>query len=177
MKFIIKKIFPTGTSLLLITVISAFLFLVIIGLIPSQVSLANMDKKIQRLKVQMEEHKRLQSVYEMIKQDASKHPKILPFPAKSSLSREKLNTIMPTFTEIAKMADLEILSMTPDLKSLGEESRYVSVNVSLRGEFFNFRKLLIALGELPYLEKIEDIHIQQDRDAMEFKIKVWINLS
>jgi hypothetical protein len=44
----------------------------------------------------------------------------------------------------------------------------------LKGEFANFRKMLIELGALPYLDRIEEIRIQQNPDAMEFRIKIWI---
>jgi len=34
--------------------------------------------------------------------------------------------------------------------------------------------MLIELGSVPYLDKIEEVNIQQNTDSMEFKMKVWI---
>jgi hypothetical protein len=47
----------------------------------------------------------------------------------------------------------------------------------VRGDFLNFRKLLIGLGEVAYVERIEEIQIQQNPDALEFKMKVWVAIS
>ena len=47
-------------------------------------------------------------------------------------------------------------------------------SVVLKGEFVNLRKLLIGLGSVPYLDKIEEINIQQQPYSMEFRMKIWI---
>jgi hypothetical protein len=46
----------------------------------------------------------------------------------------------------------------------------------LKGEFADFRKMLIELGAVPYLDKIEEISYTQGTESMEFKMKVWIAL-
>jgi hypothetical protein len=53
---------------------------------------------------------------------------------------------------------------------------FLLYNAVLEGEFANFRKMLIELGALPYLDRIEEIRIQQNPDSMEFRIKIWIAL-
>jgi hypothetical protein len=47
----------------------------------------------------------------------------------------------------------------------------------IRGDFMSFRKFLIGVGELPYLERFEEIEIQQDPGFMEFRMKIWLALS
>jgi hypothetical protein len=45
----------------------------------------------------------------------------------------------------------------------------------LKGEFANFRKMLIGLGAVPYLDRIEEINIQQQPySSMEFRMKIRI---
>jgi hypothetical protein len=34
--------------------------------------------------------------------------------------------------------------------------------------------MLIGLGSVPYLDRIEEINIQQYPDSMEFRMKIWI---
>jgi hypothetical protein len=48
------------------------------------------------------------------------------------------------------------------------------VNVLLRGDFINFRKFLINLGGIPYVQQIEEVAIQQKLDSKEFRLKVWV---
>jgi hypothetical protein len=88
-----------------------------------------------------------------------------------------MDAISATFREIAKKANIDIVSASPDLNFLGSESRFLPINAIIRGDYFNFRKFLIGLGEVPYLERIEEIQIQQNEDTMEFKIKVWLAVS
>jgi hypothetical protein len=44
----------------------------------------------------------------------------------------------------------------------------------VRGEFADFRNLLIELGKVPYLEKIEEISVRQLPDTMELKAEIWL---
>jgi len=60
--------------------------------------------------------------------------------------------------------------MTGDSKSL-------LYNATVKGEFANFRRLLIGLGAVPFIDQIEEISIKQGRDNMEFKLKIWIALA
>jgi hypothetical protein len=68
------------------------------------------------------------------------------------------------------------ISLTPDLTTLAESSTFLLHNAVLKGEFDNFRKMLIGLGAVPYLDRIEEIRIQQNPDSMEFRMKIWIAL-
>ena len=36
-------------------------------------------------------------------------------------------------------------------------SQYLLYNATIKGEFANFRKLLVGLGDLPYMDQIEEI--------------------
>jgi hypothetical protein len=67
-----------------------------------------------------------------------------------------------------------MVSNTPDLNSSGGSPSSLLYNVVLKGEFANFRKILIGLGSVPYLDRIEEINIQQYPSYMEFKMKIWI---
>jgi hypothetical protein len=72
---------------------------------------------------------------------------------------------------------MDPLSVTPDVSALAGQQRYLLVDSVVRGEFADFRRYLTGLGQLPYLERIETIEIQQNPDVMEFKMKIWLALS
>jgi hypothetical protein len=55
-------------------------------------------------------------------------------------------------------------------------SKFLLNNAVVKGEFINFRKMLIALTAIPYLDRIEEISISQHSDSMEFRIKIWLAL-
>jgi hypothetical protein len=75
---------------------------------------------------------------------------------------------------IADKAGLTMVSLKPDLSTLAGSSTSLLSNVVLKGEFANFRKMLIGLGDVPYLDRIEEISIQQYPDYLEFRMKIWI---
>jgi hypothetical protein len=78
---------------------------------------------------------------------------------------------------MAKKAGMDVISISPDINSLSDNSNFLIVNAVISGDFFNFRKLLINLGEVPYSERVEEIQIQQNQDIMEFKMKIRLALA
>ncbi|MGA3206921.1 MAG: hypothetical protein ABSE05_03750, partial [Syntrophales bacterium] len=76
-----------------------------------------------------------------------------------------------------RKARIDMVSAFPDLYTLGGEQKFLLVNATLKGDFLNFRKFLIGLGGVPCLEGIEEIHIQQNEDGMEFKMKIWLAIA
>jgi len=57
---------------------------------------------------------------------------------------------------------------------LTEKPPYLLQHAVVRGEFADFRNLLIELGKVPYLEKIEEISVRQLPDTMELKAEIWL---
>jgi len=169
---------PRRTIIYALICLSGILFVVLAGVVPKQFSLARLDQKIKSIQFQIEEQKRLYPIYQDLqKKTQAGGSKILPLPVRSAFLRTQLDTIPMTFREIARKANLDMVSASPDLNSLSGESKLLLVNAVIRGNFFNFRKFLIGLGEVPYLERIEEIQIQQNEDTMEFKMKIWIVLA
>jgi hypothetical protein len=48
------------------------------------------------------------------------------------------------------------------------------VNLILKGNFLSFRKFLINLGGIAYVDHIEEIVIQGKTDAKEYRLKLWV---
>jgi hypothetical protein len=106
----------------------------------------------------------------------SKNLLILPNPEKKTIPRGEAGKFQDDIRTIAGRAGLMTLALTPDLSILAGSSTSLSHNVVLKGEFANFRKMLIGLGAVPYLDRIEEISILQNSDSMEFRMKIWIAL-
>lgn len=158
--------------------LSGILFFIYVGIVPAHKSIVGLNRKIEDAQLQVDIQETLLPIYKLLKEDfmIDDH-KELPFPVKAGLPREQTDEIFTVFREIARKCNMEALSIVPDLNYLQKNSRFLLVNTIVRGDFFSLRKLMIALGELPYLEHIETIDIQQDKDAKEFKMNIWIDLS
>lgn len=174
----IYAIIPKRSLVYLLICLSGVLILFVAGIIPEYFSSVRLDQQIKNIQFQIEEQKILHPVYHTLQNKThTKDVRILPFPKKTPLSRAQVDAVPVKFSEIAKRANIDIVSASPDLNFLGSESKFFPINAIIRGDFFNFRKFLIGLGEVPYMERIEEIHIQQNEDTMEFKMKVWLIVS
>ena len=173
----IYAIIPRRSLLYSLICLSGVLLIVFAGIVPNQFSLTRLDQKIKSIQFQIEEQKSLYPIYKVLqKKSKTRDAKVLPAPERIPLLRTQLDTIPSTFRQIAKNANIDTVSVSPNLNSLGNDSRFILVDTVVRCDFLNFRKLLIGLGEIPYLESIEEIQIQQNEDTMEFKMKIWLAL-
>lgn len=169
---------PRRTVVLHLSCWGGLLFFVLAVIYPVQRYSAGLDRKIKDIRFQVEEQKNLQPIYQSLK--AKSHAgtgRVLPTPEKNRLSRDLIAMVAPTLRKIAADANMDPLSVTPDVNALAGQQRYLLVDSVVRGELFDFRRYLIGLGQLPYLERIEAIEIQQNPDVMEFKMKIRLALS
>ena len=172
------KLISKRQMIIYLSVLGGLALLVAGGIIPLQRYAAGLDRQIKDVRFQLEEQKNLQPIYQVLKAKSQTGTgRVLPTPAKSRLSRDRIAMVSPTLRKIAADANLDPLSVTPDVSMLAARPGYLLVHSVVRGEFHDFRKYLIGLGALPYLERIEEIEIQQNPDVMEFKMKIWFALS
>jgi hypothetical protein len=171
----IYAIIPKRSIVILFACISGVLLIVLAGIVPQMISVTRLDNKIAYIQFQIEEQKRLHPYYEMLRAGLqSERQQVLPFPARSPLSRTKIDTVPSIIREEARKAHIDMVSASPDLSNLGGEQRFLLVNTTLKGDFLNFRKFLVGLGGVPCLEGIEEILMQQNEDSMEFRMKIWL---
>ncbi len=148
---------------------------ILIGIFPLYEYNTYSTNEIKKMEYQIEAQKELGPIYlTLLKTTENKNPRVLPNPPKTTIPRTELGKFQNALKTIAQKSGLRIVSSTPDLSTLTSSSRFLLDNAVLKGEFANFRKLLIELGALPYLNRIEEISIQQNPDSMEFRIKIWI---
>lgn len=157
-------------------VITASFFFV--AVYPSMKSLDVLDARINAARTRVESQKALLPVYQKyVKREKAYIPEKLPFPERKKLPRNRIGTLAAEFTKMAKKFDFEVIAVKPIMRSLAGKSTSVVVDMHLKGGFLNFRKLLIELGNIEYMETIEEIEIKQDGETREFKMKIWLSVS
>ena len=150
---------------------------VLVGIFPLYLNTSNQAGEIKKIEYQIEEQKGLGPVYlNMQKAMEGKGLQVLPNPKKTTISNEEAAKFQNVFRTIAGQSGLMTISLTPDLSTMAGSSKFLLNNAVVKGEFANFRKMLIALATIPYLDRIEEIRIQQRSDSMEFRIKIWLAL-
>ena len=149
----------------------------LVGIFPLYRYSSNQAGEIKKVEQQIKEQKELGPVY-LSMQKAMEHKdlQVLPNPKKTTISREEAAKFQNVFRTIAGKSGLMTISLTPDSSTMAGSSKSLLHNAVVKGEFANFRKMLIALTAIPYLDRIEEIRIQQNFDSMEFRIKFWLAL-
>jgi hypothetical protein len=166
-----------STMKYLILCIGTIVVFVLVGLYPMYRYNIYLAGEITNIKDQIEELKEMGPVYlKLQKAMESKDSQILPNPKKTTITREEAAKFPNVFRNIAGKSGLVAISVTPDSSNTAGSSNFVLNNAVLKGNFTNFRKMLIALSAIPYLDKIEDISISQRADSMEYKIQIWLAL-
>jgi hypothetical protein len=156
--------------LLSIFVLCIILFAVII---PYMNSLNRLDEKIQNARFELEEQRTMTTLYQpMSSHEGKPNQRLLPLPQKNKLSRKDQDQLISILKATAGKCHLDIVSVSPDLSTVTDNAGFIIVNTVFKGDFFMLRRFLIGIGEIYYLEKIEEIHVQQQPDKMEFSLKL-----
>lgn len=151
------------------------LIFIFAGILPAAGELAELDRQAAAARLRLEEQRTLEPFYQTLKKgEAKKESEILPLPQRGKLPQAQIHTLPANFGMVARKSGMSLVSANLNLKALTGDAQFLSVNVVLRGSFADFRKFLIALGELPYLERIEEIAIQEKPDAREYRLILWV---
>lgn len=148
-----------------------------LGVYPSKKSLDSLDVEIAKLEASIEEQKVLFPVYQsLLEQIRTKDP-AKPSILRSGLHIDRIDEIPSIIAELTRKSNLELISAAPDVKSVGEATKTISVFITVRGGFFDFRKFLMALESLPSMEHTEEIQVQEASGGKEYRLKVWVTIS
>lgn len=154
---------------------AAVLLLVLFGLRPLQASIQRLDEETAALKARLAQQRELAPLSRdfttHLTQDAGNR---LPAPDKAGLSLEQVVGIPLQFQQLARECGLETISVAPEVKSFTKDRKFMPVNLILKGSFLKLRKFLFGLENLPCLEHIEEIQIQETGGSQEFRLKAWV---
>ncbi len=172
---------PQQSVIYLLICLSGVIIFIALGILPTQRTLSELNGKIAETKVRIEEQKTLVSIYQTLKQRAQKKEtqkqgaRTLFLPVKAAPERVEMERLTATVEGISRRANLQMISLAPALSSLGGDSKTMAVEMVVRGEFHSFRRILIGLGELPYIDHVEEMQFQQNQDGTELRVKFWVN--
>jgi Tfp pilus assembly protein PilO len=145
------------------------------GIIPASRTLAELDTQTASVRYRLEEQKILVPYQQMLKDSGDKKDSgFLPMPDRGKLPQGQIDAIPLNLGNAAKTSGMSLVSAVPNLKAMTGDASSLPVNVVLRGSFADFRKFLIAIGGLPYVEHVEEIEIQGKPDAREYRLTLWV---
>jgi len=159
----------------LIIYIGVLFTFVVFVIYPYHMSLADADSEIEITKGRIEEQRLLFPIFEdLLKKARYKKPGGLTLPKKKKLARGEIDRGSSILQEIAQRSHLIISGIMPDVDSLIGGSEYLKMTIVMKGELFDLRNFLVLLGEVSYLEHIEQIQIRPVQETKEIRLKVWM---
>jgi hypothetical protein len=177
MKLNIGEIFPRRNIIFFSICAAGILIFIFLVILPYQGALAKSDRKIQDLKLRIDDQRNYSGLYQFLTKSAQqKDGLVLPVPVKAKLVRADVDKVPVLMRAIARKARLNVQSIVPDVKALTPDARHLSVTAVVTGRLSGFRGFLAGLGEMPYLEQIEEIQIRRIPDSKEFRVKMWLAL-
>jgi hypothetical protein len=171
----IKK-FPQRSINYFLFCLSGVLLFVFGGIAPAYWNHMDLIQKIKDEKRMIEESGMLQPLSGSLQDVYGSAPPSLMVPPRVALKRSEIERIDTLFRDMADQSGMKVVSIMPDLVS-GGDSHVLLVDVSLKGDFDHFRTVLKKLGELPYVDHIEEFAIQRSGNARALDITMQISLA
>lgn len=141
-----------------LTGIAAFF---LVGIYPNMQSMDELGAEAAVLSQKVQAQEVLYPIYrQLIKEVQQPIPSELVLPEPDALSQKDFNQINRLFYQLARQCDVDFISAVPDAKSYFEDAGHLTMHVSFKGDFFNFRKLLSDLCTKPYLVAIDQMRIE-----------------
>ncbi|MEW6673275.1 MAG: hypothetical protein AB1427_16360 [Thermodesulfobacteriota bacterium] len=151
------------------------LIIILLMVYPDYRTLSALDKDIKQLNVKIETQKLLLPLFQkMLTEIDLKLPEGVTLPKEEKLTQEKTEGIVSVFHDLAGKSGLKVVEASPDVESTLNGSGFLLMNIVVKGDFFKLRDFLMALGNLPYLEKIEQVKLQNIEEGKEVRLKIWL---
>jgi hypothetical protein len=169
------SILPTQSLIYFLICGVGVLVFVLLIIIPTQKTSAELDQEIEKVGNRIEEQRILKPVFEsLLKRAKKKNPTELPATKKVKLDRADISKVSESLQEMTFRHGLKIQDLKTDVSSIIGKGGYMLMRLKLTGDFMSFRDFLVDLGTIPSLELIEDIQIRAIEGSREYKIKVWM---
>jgi cell division protein FtsL len=169
----INSILPTQSLIYFLICGAGILVFVLLIIIPTQQTSAELDRDIEKLNARIDEQRILKPVFDkLLKQVKKKGRTKLPATKKVKLARGEINKISERLLEIARRYDLQLHDIQTDVNALENNAGYLLIRIHATGDFKKFRDFMVDLGAIPSLVQFEEIRIRAIENSREFKLKV-----
>lgn len=166
---------PPKTMLYLLVGLGVLMLFVLLGVIPMQRNLHQLDRKIEQARYRIEEQSALHPIYLKMLSVAQAGGATAPkLPEREGLGQKAVSELTDFITQVIVKTGLEAQSVVPDPASLGKGSKSLAVNVHVRGPMEKFRAFLGEMALLPSFENIETLKAGPGGGPRDYTLKIWL---
>lgn len=163
-----KLVLPAVFALVLLA-------LVLLGVLPSSRDIDKARVSIEKLQADLQQQKTLLPVYLSLQQRKKKSlPEGISVNELQPLKIEDLAELPDVFETLAREAGVELVSATPQVRSLQNGREMLRIDARMRGEFLAFNILLNRLNEMRFVESIESLTSDVTNLGQEMSLSVWL---
>lgn len=162
-------------SLGLISVfIIGILTFIFIAIYPKYLMGVALEKRIKVLEKKIATQRAIAPVYkELLKRIKTLDLKGLDYPpAVTPATPKDIERFSKLLDEIARQNGMALKQVTPDGESYLITTASLGMNITLVGDFFHFRQLLIQLCYIAFLKEIESIKIYIDNQIYTYELRL-----
>lgn len=101
----------------------------------------------------------------------------LPFPEPVAVRRDDIDKLSLTLDNLARLSGLRVTPVESDTPALTKEEATVAIVKELAGGLTDFRKFLVAVKALPYVDGMEELQIRQTPRGLVFRVRISIRVA
>lgn len=163
-----KFVVPTIFMIILLALLS-------LGVLPSFRDIAKIRDSIGELQADILQHQTLLPIYLSVQQRKSKSlPEGISVNEVVPLKIEDLAKLPDVFETLTRESEVELISATPQVRSLQDGREMLRMDAHMRGDFLTFNIFLNRLNEMSFVESIESLTIDVTNLGQEMNISVWL---
>ena len=164
-----------GKLLFPILAVVALLVLVFLGLLPTVRNIDETQGELVQLEADLHQQNALLPIYTALqKRKKQSLPEGVHANQLQRLQIDDLATLPEVFENLAREAEVELVSATPEVRSLENGTELLRVDARLRGDFLSFNTLMNRLNEMPFVESTESLAFDVTNLGHEMSLSVWL---
>lgn len=163
-----KLIFPSVFALI-------FIALIVYKVLPLAQDISRADFVIEELRADLKEQQQLRPIYlALVQQQKKSLPEGIAVNKLEPLKISDLAELPDAFEALARESEVELVSATPQVRSLQGGREMLLVDVIVRGDFMDFSLILSQLNRIKFIESIESWSIDVTGLGNEMILSVWL---
>lgn len=166
----------TGGKLVIpILCIMVLLAVIVVGVLPSSQGITKTRASILDIQADIKDQKSFIPIYTpLLRRKQDSLPESIAVNELQPLKVEDIAELPDVFEMIARESQVELVSVTPQVRSLQGDLELLRVDALMRGEFLTFSNLLKRLNEMTSVDSIESFAIDVTNLGTEMKLSVWL---
>lgn len=147
----------------------------LLGIVPTYWDIEKARTSIAKLQADLQQQKTLLPIYLSLQQPKKQSlPEGISVNGIQPLEVENLADLPDVFEALASESKVELVSITPQVRSFQGGREVLRIDARMRGEFLTFNTLLIQLNEMRFVETIESLAIDVTSLGQEMSLSVWL---